>query len=80
MTFQPDWDKTGTRIIGSYCGHEYTGIIEHSRVKYGGDVQYRVRLLDMINMGDEINHDWRSIILVDCVDDAGSYQLIEEIV
>jgi len=31
-------------------------------------------------MGDEINHDWRSIILVDRAGDSGSYELIEETV
>jgi len=78
MTFKADWDKTGTKITGKYYGKPYTGIIETSRVKHGGDIQYRVRLLDMINMGDEINQDWRSTILVDRESDKETYQLIEE--
>jgi hypothetical protein len=37
------WDLTGERINGLYMGlFPYTGIVESSRVKYGGDVQHTV--------------------------------------
>lgn len=57
---QADWDRTGTMIEGIYCGVPYKGIVESTRVCYGGDVQYTVRLLDII----EVFGDYRSIILV----------------
>ena len=73
MNFKPDWDITGTRITGNYMGKfPYNGIIESSRVCYGGDVQYTVRLLDMI----EVFGDWRSTILVKRESDQENYQLI----
>ena len=74
MTFKPDWDKTGTRIIGQYHGIPYQGIIESSRVCYGNDVEYRVRLLDMIALYGE----WRSTILVRREQDQYNYQLVIE--
>lgn len=61
MTMQPSWDKTGSMIVGSYMGiFPYRGIIESTRVCYGGEVQYTVRLLDHI----EVYGDYRSTILV----------------
>ena len=72
MTFKPDWDKSGSRINGTYHGIPYTGIIENSRVKYGGDVEYRVALMDMI----EVFGEWRSTVLIDRDGNHGKYQLI----
>ena len=71
----PDWDKTGTKIKGNYLGEiPFTGMIENSRIKYGGDIEYRVRLLDMI----EVYGDWRSVILIDREEDKDHYELIIE--
>ena len=68
-------DKTGTMINGKYMGiFPYHGIIESTRVCYGGDVQYTVKLMDMI----EVFGDWRSTILVKRSSDRDNYQLIEE--
>lgn len=75
MTFKSEWDKTGTEITGQYYGQSYTGIIESSRVCYGGDVEYRVRLLDMI----EVYGEWRSTILVRMNGDKNNYSLIDQI-
>jgi hypothetical protein len=37
------WDLTGERINGLYMGlFPYTGTVESSRVKYGGEVQHTV--------------------------------------
>jgi hypothetical protein len=48
------WDKSGTRISGTYYGIKYQGIIESTRVKYGGGIQYRVILDTPIMVyGDE---------------------------
>jgi|688.fasta_scaffold313345_4 hypothetical protein len=68
------WNLTGTHIKGEYHGIQYNGIIESSRVCYGGDVEYRVRLLDMI----EVYGDWRSTILVRKNMDYGKYVLDSE--
>lgn len=39
------WDLTGERINGLYMGlFPYTGTVESSRVKYGGDVQHTVKV------------------------------------
>jgi len=38
------WVKDGKHIIAMYMGERVTGIVESSRVKYGGDVQYTVNL------------------------------------
>lgn len=75
MTFQPEWDKTGTLISGKYMGiFHYTGIIESTRICYGGDVQYTVRLLDMI----DVYGDYRSTILVKREKDNADYTLQPE--
>ena len=39
------WDRTGQKVKGVYL-NEYTveGIVESSRVKYGGKIQHTVRL------------------------------------
>ena len=39
-----NWIKDGERIEASYCGVPVSGIVENSRVKYGGKVQYTVIL------------------------------------
>ena len=37
------WDLTGERVNGLYMGlFPYTGTVEDSRVKYGGDVQHTI--------------------------------------
>lgn len=37
------WDLTGKRINGIYMGlFPYSGLVEDSRVKYGGKVQHTV--------------------------------------
>lgn len=38
-----NWDLTGKRINGIYMGlFPYSGLVEESRVKYGGKVQHTV--------------------------------------
>ena len=72
MNFQPEWDKTGTLITGMYHGKPYKGMIENSRVCYGGDVEYKVILDDMI----EVYREWRSSILVRREQDKDNYHLL----
>lgn len=38
------WIKDGERIQARYLGEIVSGIVESSRVKYGGEVQYTVIL------------------------------------
>lgn len=54
------WDRTNQIIHGFYHGVEYRGIVSNSRVKYGGDVQHTVDLLDTI----VVHHVPRDVILV----------------
>ena len=70
------WDKSGTRISGTYYGIKYKGIIESTRVKYGGDVQYRVILDTPIDIfGDGM---MRTVLLIDKEENLGEYILGEE--
>jgi hypothetical protein len=48
------WYLDGYRVIANYFGEAVTGIVESSRVKYGGTVQHTV-ILD-----EEIQLPWRS--------------------
>lgn len=73
MTFKPDWDKSGTKIKGNYLGLvPYVGIIEKTRVKYGGNLEYQVALMDLIT----VFGDWRSTILIDNVKDQNNFELL----
>ena len=38
------WIKDGERVTAEYLGVRVTGVVESSRVKYGGTVQYAVAL------------------------------------
>ena len=38
------WNKDGSTIKSEYLGALVTGVVEDSRVKYGGKVQYTVKL------------------------------------
>jgi hypothetical protein len=40
-----NWNKEGQRVSGVYLGaYTVTGVVQNSRVKYGGKVQHRVLL------------------------------------
>jgi hypothetical protein len=57
------WIKDGEHITANYKGEMVSGIVESSRVKYGGKVQYTV------NLDRPIRLRWRSepqsIVLID---------------
>ena len=38
------WIKDGNTIVANYLGEQVRGVVESSRVKYGGKVQYTVAL------------------------------------
>ena len=38
------WNKDGSTVKADYLGIVITGVVESSRVKYGGSVQYTVVL------------------------------------
>lgn len=44
------WDRTNQVIRGTYLGVPYRGVVGHSRVKYGGEIQHAVDLLDEIEV------------------------------
>ena len=39
-----NWILDGEKITARYMGNTVTGVVESSRVKYGGEVQYAVVL------------------------------------
>ena len=43
------WIKDGNTIVANYLGEQVTGVVQDSRVKYGGRVQYGVRLTRPVN-------------------------------
>jgi len=47
------WIKDNERIVAMYMGERVTGIVESSRVKYGGNVQYTV------NLDSPVHFPWR---------------------
>ena len=57
------WNKDGSTIKANYLGHVVTGVVMNSRVKYGGQVQYQVKL------DEPVQFKWRGeprdIVLVD---------------
>jgi hypothetical protein len=57
------WCKDGSTIKANYLGDEVVGVVEESRVKYGGKVQYRVKLDEPVQLR------WRSeptdVVLID---------------
>lgn len=57
------WNKDGSTIKANYLGDEVVGVVEESRVKYGGKVQYRVKLDEPVQLR------WRNeptdVVLID---------------
>jgi hypothetical protein len=49
-----NWIKDGKTIVANYLGQQVHGTVESSRVKYGGKVQYNVKL------GQPVQFRWRS--------------------
>jgi hypothetical protein len=60
----PSWIKDGQRIKARYMDVPVTGVVESSRVRYGGLVQYTVILEEPIQLP------WRAEptdrVLIDC--------------
>ena len=48
------WNMEGKTVVAKYCGATCTGVIESSRVKYGGKVQHTLVLDEPIQLR------WRS--------------------
>ena len=46
-----NWDLTGMTIWARYMGEfDVYGVVESSRVKYGGEVQHTIRLPEPMNI------------------------------
>jgi hypothetical protein len=55
------WDLTGERVNGLYMGlFPFSGLVTESRVKYGGDVQYTVKVDEPF----KVYGDMREVVLV----------------
>ena len=59
-----DWVKDGERVTAVYLGVIVTGVVESSRVKYGGKVQYAVVLDSPVTF--KWSTEPRSKLLIDC--------------
>jgi hypothetical protein len=56
------WDKTGSFISGLYLGQfPFSGTVRESRVKYGGQVQHTVDLVNPIQVFGVI----RNVVLIE---------------
>ena len=45
-----NWVRDGETIVATYMGTRVTGVVESSRVKYGGEVQYTVNLNEPVQL------------------------------
>jgi hypothetical protein len=59
--------KDGGRISAVWHGHAITGVVESSRVKYGGTLQYFVKLDTPVVRFQDGYHEEREYALVDHV-------------
>ena len=56
------WNLEGKTLVGLYLGAwPYRGVVESSRVKYGGKVQHTVRVEEPFRLYGEI----REIVLIE---------------
>lgn len=69
------WMKDGSTVKAEYLGTLVTGVVENSRVKYGGKVQYTVKL------DEPVMFRWRSeptdVVLIDEDELIADYGVIE---
>lgn len=69
------WNKDGSTVKAEYLGTLVTGVVENSRVKYGGKVQYTVKL------DEPVMFRWRSeptdVVLIDEDELIADYGVIE---
>lgn len=69
------WCKDGSTIKADYLGDEVVGVVQSSRVKYGGTVQYAVKL------DEPVQFRWRSqpteVVLIDADEIIMDFGVIE---
>ena len=69
------WCKDGSTIKANYLGDEVVGVVQSSRVKYGGTVQYAVKL------DEPVQFRWRSqpteVVLIDADEIIMDFGVIE---
>ena len=69
------WCKDGSTIKADYLGDEVVGVVQSSRVKYGGTVQYAVKL------DEPVKFRWRSqpteVVLIDADEIIMDFGVIE---
>jgi hypothetical protein len=61
QALKTNWILDGKTVRGYYCGILVEGLVEDSRVKYGTDIQYRVKLQTPYNFFGVV----RDIVLID---------------
>ena len=69
------WNKDGSTIKAVYIDRPVTGVVLNSRVKYGGRIQYQVKLVEPLCLP------WcsepRDIVLVDDCDVIADFGVLE---
>lgn len=70
------WNKDGHTVRGLYiCEYPVTGVVTESRVKYGGDVSYWIKL----NSPLYLNGSYRETVLLDEKQLTHDYGVIEQL-
>lgn len=60
------WDRTGEAVRGYYIGEYYCeGVVQSSRVKYGGKVQHTVKLTKPLLVSQFSEYEEGECILLD---------------
>jgi hypothetical protein len=58
------WILDGQRVKAKYYGTSVEGVVTHSRVKYGGEVQYTVELDEPVQLSWATLGDPRTVLLI----------------
>ena len=69
------WNKDGSTIKAVYLDRPVTGVVLNSRVKYGGSVQYQVKLEVPLYL--PWSTEARDIVLVDDSDVIADFGVLE---
>lgn len=69
------WDRTNQVIRGTYMGVPYQGVVSHSRVKFGGEVQHVVDLFEEITVYGSVRD---SVLILESDDFSVDYEHVRD--
>ncbi len=61
------WVKDGRRVTANYLGETVSGLVENSRVRYGGKVEYTVVLDKPVQFRWRDEPSWRVLVAHDAL-------------